>query len=59
MAKSMLEGVLGRGLLFEADGKLRSHNGSLFGNSDLMTQFNDPRPILEHDAKCLVDKYSF
>ena len=58
MAKSMLEGVLGRGLLFEADGKLRSHNGSLFGNSELMTQFNDPRPILEHDAKCLVDKYS-
>ena len=57
MAKSMLEGVLGRGLLFEADGKLRPHNGSLFGSGD-MTQFNDPRPILERDAKCLVDKYS-
>ena len=57
VAKSMLEGVLGRGLLFESDGKLRSHNGTLFGNSD-MTQFNDPRPILERDAKCLVDKYS-
>ena len=57
VAKSMLEGVLGRGLLFESDGKLRSYNGTLFGNSD-MTQFNDPRPILERDAKCLVDKYS-
>lgn len=57
MAKAMLEGVLGRGLLYEPDGRLRPHNGSLFG-SDPASAFQDPRPILEADAECLVDKYS-
>lgn len=57
MAKAMLQGVLGRGLLFEADGRLLPHNGSLFGNSQT-SAFQDPRPVLETDAKCLVDKYS-
>ena len=60
MAKAMLEGVLGRGLLFEADGRLRPHNGSLFGfgQGEEASGFQDPRPVLENDAKCLVDKYS-
>lgn len=57
MAKAMLEGVLGRGLLYESDGRLRPHNGSLFGKIE-SSAFQDPRPILEADAKCLVDKYS-
>jgi predicted metalloendopeptidase len=56
MAKAMLEGVIGRGLLFEANGRLRPHNSTLFGSDN--AAFHDPRPILEMDAKCLVDKYS-
>ncbi len=67
LAKAMLSGVLGRGLLFDTDGRLRPHNGSLFGGSinaiDESTSagssaFLDPRPVLEKDAQCLVDKYS-
>lgn len=57
VAKAMLRGVLGRGMLFEADGRLRPHNGSLFGGPD-GASFHDPRPILEKDATCLVDRYS-
>lgn len=57
MAEAMLRGVLGRGLLFEADGRLRPHNGTLFGGPE-GGAFQDPRPILEKDATCLVDRYS-
>ena len=58
LAKAMLSGVLGRGLLFDTDGRLRPHNGSLFGGNADTSAFQDPRPVLEEDAKCLVDKYS-
>ena len=34
LAKAMLSGVLGRGLLFDTDGRLRPHNGSLFGGGE-------------------------
>ncbi len=69
MARAMLEGVLGRGLLFEADGTLRPHNSTgngntlMFGSSSrdaniVTSPFADPRAVLERDARCLVDKYS-
>lgn len=57
IAQAMLEGVVGRGLLFEPNGHLRPHNGSLFGVGP-SSSFTDPRPLLEMDAQCLLDKFT-
>ena len=71
IAQSMLEGVLGRGLLFDSSGKLiiltegGSSNDAPMGtaavaatSSQYAGSYSDPRSVLEIDAQCIVDKYT-
>ena len=73
VAQAMLEGVLGRGLLFDSSGRLVIQTEGGTSNNSLVlagtaavaatasqygSSYNDPRSILEVDAQCIVDKYS-
>lgn len=73
MAQAMLEGVLGRGLLFDSSGRLVIQTEGGISNMSITStataavaatssryesSYNDPRSILEVDAQCIVDKYT-
>ena len=74
VAQAMLEGILGRGLLFDSSGRLviQTEGGTSNGSTHTTAtaavaatsqqqyggSYNDPRSILEIDAQCVVDKYS-
>ena len=71
IAEAMLEGVLGRGLLFDSSGRLVIvTEGGISNDAPMGTaavaatssqyggSYTDPRSILEIDAQCIVDKYT-